>query len=610
MSVLRRLGRPTTLSRIDTMPRRVGPLHSVLARICVCLALLLVSHSLNSQTQGTPDAISPTFHSKVRQVVVDVVVTSSRGEPVSGLHKDDFKVSENGKPQQLVFFEEQKMVQHVQTPLPSMPANVFTNYPAELPPGSVNVLLLDWLNTQPQDQSYVRDQVSKYLRNVPAGSTLAIFSLGSRLQMLQGFTTDASVLHSAVTSAERGATPQVSWLLPTAVGDAADQEMIALMTMNQAAPAAIEAAKAELATTSASAVENRAAITIEAFQELTRFLSAIPARKNVIWFAGSFPVNILPATDVLANLPAAFRQTADLLSASKVSIYPVSAEGLSPDATYNSEYEQGPSVAEENNRRAANQMAMEEIAKDTGGRAFYNMNGLSDVVSRIVSDGKRYYTLAYTPANRKMDGSFRSIQVKLSDPNYRLAYRRGYYAEELKAVKPRDRVLPEDPLLRLMSFGLPDVAQILYKVRVLKAADPESRSAHNEAEAKASWARYGVDFAIPPDDLSFETTSDGIHRATVEVMLVAYDRIGRPLNLSVASSEMSLPGNVFAEAQRIGIQVHREIDAPNGGIYLRTGVYDLGSGKAGTLGIPLGEKIPPNEKAAGPVLKITGGSSQ
>jgi VWFA-related protein len=571
------------------MSRQANP-RFLLGQFISCSGLLLASHCATCQIKAAPTSSTPTFQSKVRLVVVDVVVTSARGEPVSGLHKSDFKVMENGKPQQLIFFEEQKKVEHVRTSFPPMPANVFTNYPTEPPAGSVNVLLLDWLNTQPQDQSYVRDQVSKYLRNIPPGGTLAIFSLGSHLRMVQGFTTDAAVLRSAVSSGKEGATPQVSPLLPTAVGEAADQEMIELMTMNQAAPAAIEAARSELATSAASAIENRAVITMEAFQELTRYLSAIPARKNVIWFAASFPINVLPATDVAATLPAEFRQTANLLSASKVSIYPVSAEGLAPDATYNAEYEQAPSVAQENNRRAANQIAMQEIARDTGGRAFYNMNGLSDIVAKIVSDGESYYTLAYSPTNKKMDGSFRSIQVKLADNDYRLAYRRGYYAEELKAVKRGDRSLPEDPLLRLMSFGLPDFSQILYKVRVVKTAHGHSDSAHNEAQANASWTSYRVDFAVQPDDLNFETTSDGTHRAGVEVMLVAYDSKGRPLNLSTANRELSLPGNVFAEAERIGIQVHAEIEAPSDDIYLRTGVYDLGSGKAGTLEIPFGVK--------------------
>jgi len=39
--------------------------------------------------------------------------------------------------------------------------------------------------------------------------------------------------------------------------------------------------------------------------------------------------------------------------------------------------------------------------------------------------------------------------------------------------------------------------------------------------------------------------------------------------------------------QRGGLQIHKEIDVPQGDTFLRTGVYDLKSDHAGTLGVPL-----------------------
>jgi hypothetical protein len=44
---------------------------------------------------------------------------------------------------------------------------------------------------------------------------------------------------------------------------------------------------------------------------------------------------------------------------------------------------------------------------------------------------------------------------------------------------------------------------------------------------------------------------------------------------------------VYASIQKSGIPAHAEIDLPNTDVYLETGVYDWGSGKAGTLEIPL-----------------------
>jgi len=77
------------------------------------------------------------------------------------------------------------------------------------------VLLLDWLNTQPADQAYVRKQVIKYLRGVPPGTRLAIFTLGTELRMVQGFTTESSVILSALNNTQAGAAPKSVGLLDT-----------------------------------------------------------------------------------------------------------------------------------------------------------------------------------------------------------------------------------------------------------------------------------------------------------------------------------------------------------------------------------------------------------
>jgi len=69
---------------------------------------------------------------------------------------------------------------------------------------------------------------------------------------------------------------------------------------------------------------------------------------------------------------------------------------------------------------------------------------------------------------------------------------------------------------------------------------------------------------------------------------VAYDREGKPLNLVVGRSEIQIPAKDYPNLQRGGLQIHKEIDIPKGdNAFLRTGVYDLKSNNAGTLGVPL-----------------------
>jgi hypothetical protein len=111
-------------------------------------------------------------------------------------------------------------------------------------------------------------------------------------------------------------------------------------------------------------------------------------------------------------------------------------------------------------------------------------------------------------------------------------------------------------------------------------------------EMKGPVIRYGADFAVIAEDLRFDATPDGMRHGTVEVILVAYDREGKPLNFVTFKSDLNLRPDVYASVQKIGLQIHQEIDVPKEHFYLRTGIYDLKSGTAGTLGFPLDASAP------------------
>ena len=95
-----------------------------------------------------------------------------------------------------------------------------------------------------------------------------------------------------------------------------------------------------LSDTAAFQTEQRIGITLQALQQLARYLSGVPGRKNVIWFSGSFPISIFPDSDVPDpfNIATTFqddiRKTADILTASQAALYPIGAEGLVPDTAF------------------------------------------------------------------------------------------------------------------------------------------------------------------------------------------------------------------------------------------------------------------------------------
>ena len=126
---------------------------------------------------------------------------------MTALRKGNFKVMEDGKEQSIDFFEEhiaKTVPPGVLPPMPKMPPNVYTNVPPVPESDSVNVLLLDSLNTPVEDQSYVHKQIMDYLKTMEPGTRTAIFLLGSKLRFVQGFTTDNSLLSAALNDKKNG----------------------------------------------------------------------------------------------------------------------------------------------------------------------------------------------------------------------------------------------------------------------------------------------------------------------------------------------------------------------------------------------------------------------
>ncbi len=181
----------------------------------------------------------------------------------------------------------------------------------------------------------MRQQVIKYLGEVPAGTRLAIFALDSHLRIVRGFTTDFSGLSAALEDKRAGVTPEVSRNLQTDANQYSDAEILRQMRRSQAAPSAIDAVESFQRDESAERVNARIEATLQAFQEIARYLSGIPVRKNLIWFSDSFPISFSPDTRGRApKNQEHVQKTSDMLTAAQVAIYPVSALGVLADPTF------------------------------------------------------------------------------------------------------------------------------------------------------------------------------------------------------------------------------------------------------------------------------------
>jgi len=599
--------------------------------LVLCSTAVLCAQSISS----APDS-GLVLKTRAHEVVVDLVVTKG-SEPAPGLHKQDFQVFEDGKPQSIDFFEEHSArslpASAVATP-PQMPPNVYTNVPPAPQSDAVNVLLLDSLNTPPQMIAYARKQILQYLEHVKPGTRMAIVTLNGSLNFVQGFTTDAAQLHEV---ALRQTDPGISPSLVTKDEVSSEQESEAFMGSNgptgpggtgiantsgsnSPSGAAWSNPSAPMLSTTAVAnafanyssykSANRTRMTLEAVSDIARYLAAVPGRKNLIWFAADFPVYIFPRYDQRMEFEdneialSQVRKAADLLTSARVAVYPVYANGMmaddiisadnrSPASSVNPTRMGAMSNLDNNGAatddRAAETEAMNQIAQDTGGKAIYNTNDLDAAIGRSVADGAHYYTLVYSPTNTKMDGHYRKIEVKLVDSRLKLSYRHGYNADEDSALAPNPKKDP-DPLRQQLVHGLPEATQILFAARVVPAAPQPTlggKIAGKNAALSGPTTRYSIDFMIRWTDVAFAAAANGAHQGKIEVGLIAWDANGKSVNWAGATQGMSFQPDVFAAIQKSGVPSHIDIDLPNKDLSLVLGVYDWGSGKAGTLEIPL-----------------------
>jgi len=566
-----------------------------------------------------PSAIdqAPVLRTTTRQVVVDVVATNRDGSPVTGLSKEDFEVKEDGQAQTVNFFAEHtksKARASAAPEMPTMPVGARTNVPPAPSGDAVNILLIDTLNTEMQDQASVRRQVMDFLGKLQPGTRMAIFLLGSKLVCLQGITADTTALLAALKDEKNGLKSQKSSYFESRSDRAGDQEDLSMLQTEQTSPYAIEALQSALGNAGARNTGARISMTFQALMYLGHYMSGIPGRKNLIWVSGSFPIAIFPTADEMARLKnssggAAYlervKRTADLFTVSQIAVYPINAEGLMMDHVGEAN-SSGPGMGGGSGHagsggdtviapysagageRASTMDAMEQLATSTGGNAYYNTNDLDAALASAIDAGANYYEIGYSPENTKMDGSYRRIEVKLRHGKGKLAYRRGYNADDNLAPVAK---APADPLEPLLQAGLPGATGILYGVRAERGAGeatPGDAGSGQNPNLKGPLTPYTVDFIIRSQDLDLKRQAQGDRSGKFLVGLRAYDEPGNPVNWEAEEETVDIRPDQFELIRKNGIKVQLKIDLPSAGeLHLVTAVYDLESGMAGTLEIPL-----------------------
>ena len=500
------------------------------------------------------------LRANTRLVVVDVVVTESKGQPVKDLRAQDFTVLENGTQQKISDFTFHHPGESEVLPQPKLAPNVVSNAP-QFRSSSLNVILFDSVNGDLTAHAYAQDQLVKFLGSAELGQPLAVFALQSQIKLLHDFTTDSAALKESV----------------------------------QHYKPPIQSSQTESLESRASAFSNQGnyhtnerdiETTLNQLNALAKILKGYPGRKNLIWLSESFPLSLFPETTLRSSMsgqdlrsaetssggPSTFenlqtsapfksyaalvRKVADALMDAQVAVYPVDAGALGRDS------------------HLAAQHTMNDVAAWTGGEAFINRNDLAASMRTSIDDGSIYYTLEYYPSNKKWNGEFRSIQVKTDRPGVKLRYRLGYYAVDPEKLNKEESDKLAETVSRAMEFDTPSYTAVRFQAGVMPPSEKNKKVV--------------VNFAIDPHSLSFEHRSDGLEHAKVGCVVWAYGKDKeKPTMSKEVTQDAGLKPDVYKQLMSQYFPCKQEIDLKPGSYTLRLAVIDRTTNLIGTANAPV-----------------------
>jgi VWFA-related protein len=545
---------------------------------------------LPSQLQ-TGQATSPTgttIKSATRLVLIDVIATGKDDKPIKDLKIDDFVVTEKGKPQRLSVFERFTPVAGDNKPLPP---NYLSNRPALQGTGvsnAVTIILLDGLNTKTKDQAYVKQELLKFLKNqYKSSQSTAVLALTSEVRVLQDFTTDPNLLRKALesynvkesTTYNRERTPagEAAGMSDAIGGTAAYEHIVANINFFAAEQVS-------------RALEERVNITMATMREIARATAGYPGRKNLIWVSSAFPFDFTPETPDRLGFSVSFadqfKLTEALLTQARVSLYPVDAVGLQANLGNDAQTAGivGRMGGYSNLARAgdadyaesrSSKMVMEELASQTGGRAFYNRNDVDNAVAVAATEGTESYVIGYYPEDKTFDGKFRKLQVKVNRPDVKLRYRTGYYAIDISrpVMKAKDATKARQEEIRVVLSDPFPATAVTIDARVIQP-QPGSK------EATVQVIVYSKTLRTIPQ-------SDGGEEIDIDLLVAAYDKNGKMVANAGRSQAATFAKEQIPQFRMQGPMFNIPLNLDPGDYTLKIAVRDALSGAIGMTRAPI-----------------------
>jgi VWFA-related protein len=508
-----------------------------LTLIAVMVSLLPLAGFAQAPS-GEASKLSETID--VRVINVDVVVTDRKGNPITGLKRDDFEIYENGQKKPISNFyevvggkpltEEQESGAAPATPEPA-PAR-----PAAIPENQKRriIFYIDNLSLAPFNRNRVFKQMKDFVRDVMRPGDEAMVATWNRsMKVRVPFTRDPvqvqqildviageSALGTNNLSERKSAEGQI---------DQAQSYGEALATARSYAESVMHDLRTSVSSLSAlmstvAGVEGKKilVLTSEGFpmqpgREMFTYLDEKSREKN--WSQGSSAV----IEGMGYNSAQLIRSIAQTANANNITLYTIHAAGLQ-GGMENSAENRGPTPSSVSQAALSNSTeSMQMLAELTGGLASIQTNNFAGAFKKIERDLGAYYSLGYRAGTERVDRQ-RSLQVRVKNKNYIVRSRQSF-VEKSTYAEMNDRV----------------IANLLYRVRnndlriLVKTETP--RAADNDLY------RVPIDIQIPLDFLTLLPQGDDTLAGGFDVYVVVGNKDGDMSDVARRTHDIRIPAS-------------------------------------------------------------------
>jgi VWFA-related protein len=516
--------------------------------------------------QGAQQQPPVTFKVEINYVEIDAIVTDQQGNFVRDLRKEDFQVTEDGKPQAVTIFS------LVDIPVERAVAPLFSSTPIEPDvqtnenefAGRVYMIVLDDLHTAGLRSTLVKRAAKQFIeRFLGANDLAAVIHTSGRGDAAQDFTGNKRLL---MTSVDKFMGKKLR---------SATLEKLDEYNRRRGTPMASDPL------TDPADFERgyQARAMLDTLKNASQFLSGIRGRRKALLFISEgidYDIYNLFGTSSASQILDDSRDAIGAATRANVAIYAIDPRGLTAMGDEGIELTAPPedpalrlNTQGLQDELRLGQDSLRVLADETGGFASVNSNDFAKAFDRVVTANSTYYVLGYYSTNERRDGRFRKLNVRVNRPGLEVRSRKGYAAPRGRIETPRSPKSGSAELHEAINSPIP-----VSGLTLRTFAAPFKGTAPN--------ASVLLTVEIDGADLKF-VEKDGLFHNDLEVTAIAYDEKGKVRDSKPLTLKLDLRPQTHAAVAKNGFRLTTRLQIPPGRYQLRVGGREANGGRVGSI---------------------------